>query len=442
MHKVLAVIGTTGVGKSNLAVDLCKALCGQAINSDAMQVYKGLDIITNKITVEERQGVHHHLMDFLDPEDEYKVTEFKNDATQCIEKLTQNQQVPVIVGGTNYYMQSLLWKNMLVKEDPNYVSERSPSPEPEGALEALETNELYDRLKTIDPIMAKKWRISERRKIIRSLNIFYSSGRLQSDIIKEQRIQQETLGAQPRFNSLIFWLYADPVKLNPRLDERVETMIQTGLFDEIKELRKHVVEGSVTMPGQALEKYQRGLWQAIGYKEFDPYFTAVEENTLAEADLTKIKLECTERMKASTRRYARRQVQWIRNKLLPTVWNSKGNVLVYMLDAGDIEQWNDTVQKQAIELAKAFLQEEPMPDPMSLGKTAATFLDPTAQIVEDAHTRILNWKKHVCPVCTTSKGEAIVMNGDNEWEQHQKSRGHRRTSKQKRLKEIKAKALQ
>ncbi|KAL0095778.1 hypothetical protein F4703DRAFT_1729661, partial [Phycomyces blakesleeanus] len=87
MRKILSVIGTTGVGKSNLAVDLCRTLRGQAINSDAMQasqVYKGLDIITNKMPLEERHGVTHHLMDFLDPEDEYKVTEFKRDATQCV----------------------------------------------------------------------------------------------------------------------------------------------------------------------------------------------------------------------------------------------------------------------------------------------------------------------------------------------------------------------
>lgn len=111
-------------------------------------------------------------------------------------------------------------------------------------------------------------------------------------------------------------------------------MIDTGLFDEIKDLRNHVVQGKIKMPGIELEKYQRGLWQAIGYKEFDPYFEALEGGKNA-AELEKIKFECTERMKAATRRYAKSQIKWIRNKLLPTSLNSKDNqVIVYCLDAG------------------------------------------------------------------------------------------------------------
>lgn len=111
-------------------------------------------------------------------------------------------------------------------------------------------------------------------------------------------------------------------------------MIDTGLFDEIKDLRNHVVQGKIKMPGIELEKYQRGLWQAIGYKEFDPYFEALEGGKDA-AELEKIKSECTERMKAATRRYAKSQIKWIRNKLLPTSLNSKDKqVIVYCLDAG------------------------------------------------------------------------------------------------------------
>lgn len=111
-------------------------------------------------------------------------------------------------------------------------------------------------------------------------------------------------------------------------------MIDTGLFDEIKDLRNHVVQGKIKMPGVELEKYQRGLWQAIGYKEFDPYFEALEGGKDA-AELEKIKSECTERMKAATRRYAKSQIKWIRNKLVPTALDSRDNqVIVYCLDAG------------------------------------------------------------------------------------------------------------
>ncbi|ORZ25959.1 IPP transferase-domain-containing protein [Absidia repens] len=434
MQKIATVIGTTGVGKSQLGVELCKALGGQIINADAMQVYRGLDIITNKMPFHERQGVQHHLMDFLDCEEEYKVTEFKKDATQCIEKLIHEKQLPVVVGGTNYYVQSLLYQNSLIKDEPQgdqYI--RSPSPEPMPELDALQTSELYSRLQEIDPIMANKWHPSNRRKIIRSLQVFYQLGRKQSDIIKEQKDHLQIHGSQSRFKSVIFWLYADPQKLNPRLDERVNTMIDSGLFDEIKQLRHQVVQGQVNIPGQDLEKYQRGLWQAIGYKEFDPYFTAVESNSLDHEKLSQLRMECTERMKAATRRYAKRQVQWIRNKLLPTVWNAQqqNDVMVYLLDASDLTEWDTNVRQKAIEVAKAFQADEKMPNPQDFGEIAKTMLTETN--TQDTQSRILSWTNHICPVCKSEKGDQVILYGDIEWEQHRKSRWHKKSIKHQKL---------
>ncbi|KAI8067747.1 tRNA isopentenyltransferase [Gongronella butleri] len=431
MIKIATIIGTTGVGKSQLGVELCKALGGQVINADAMQVYKGLDIITNKMPLHERQGVRHHLMDFLEPEQEYRVTEFTDDCGKCIDAIVQEQQLPVVVGGTNYYVQSLLYQNTLIKDDNDA---RSPSPEPYmPELDALTTDDLYDRLKHIDPVMANKWHPSNRRKILRSLRVYYQMGRRQSDIIKEQQEQHEKQGgSQARYSSIVFWLYADPQHLNPRLDDRVGTMIQTGLFDEIKQLRQRVVQGKVTVPGMGEEQYQRGLWQAIGYKEFDPYFTALEQqpndNTLPVDNLQQIQQECTERMMAATRRYAKRQVQWIRNKLLPTILNTKhDDVKIYLLDAGDLAQWNTNVRDQAIQLAKAFQSGDAMPEPSSLSDTAKEMLTP--KIMEDTQSRILTWQNHVCPVCKTDKGDQVTLYGDVEWEQHKKSRWHRKSVK-------------
>ncbi|KAF7724780.1 hypothetical protein EC973_000736 [Apophysomyces ossiformis] len=433
MRKIAAVVGTTGVGKSQLAVELCKALQGQVINADAMQVYKGLDIITNKMPVHEREGIKHHLMDFLEPEEEYQVTEFKRDATKHIEAIADEQQLPVVVGGTNYYIQSLIWSDMLIKSKSTRVSDRQYLPE----LEEMQTCELYDRLKQVDPIMANKWHPADRRKILRSLQIFYQEGRPQSEIIKEQQEMNKS-GLQPHFKSLIFWLYADPAKLNPRLDERVDKMIDTGLFDEIQDLRKRVVEGAVKAPGKEKEEYQRGVWQAIGYKEFDPYFSACEmqgKNEAMELDLGDIKEQCTQKMKMVTRRYARRQVQWIRNKLLPTVWKSEDDVVVYLLDAGDLDKWDTEVRQKAIEVAKAFQAGLPLPDPTSLGETAAKMLSKTENPM-DTQTRVLSWRKHVCPVCRTPEGDEVVVNGDNEWEQHKSSRRHRKSAKFRRLEEL------
>ncbi|KAI8373023.1 IPP transferase-domain-containing protein [Radiomyces spectabilis] len=438
MQKIAAVIGTTGVGKSQLGVELCKALRGQVINADSMQVYKGLDIISNKMPAIERQGVPHHLMDFLDPEKEYNVTDFERDAALCIDKLTSEQQLPVVVGGTNYYIQSLIWQNTLSKsESPR----RSPSPERYSEFDNVLTSELYAQLCKVDPVMANKWNPSDRRKIIRSLKIFHDTGKPQGEIIKEQQEQLKRHGLPAKYKSLIFWLYADPVKLNPRLDERVDKMIETGLFDEIQELRKRVVDGSVRLPGQDLEKYQRGLWQAIGYKEFDSYFTALEANNSTSSDLDKIRQECTERMKAATRRYAKRQVQWIRNKLLPTVRNSNGDVQVYLLDATNLDVWDSSVRDKAIEIATAFQSNDTMPAPVELSEVAASMLSvpPDAQ---DTHSRVLNWKKYTCPICRTEKGEEAVLNGEMEWQQHLKSRWHRKSTKHQKLVKERLRPLQ
>lgn len=120
------------------------------------------------------------------------------------------------------------------------------------------------------------------------------------------------------------------------------------------------MQGQINLPGQALERYQRGLWQAIGYKEFDPYFSAMEaEEPVDPAKLVQIRDECTERMKAATRRYAKRQVQWIRNKLLPTVWHAQeqDDVMVYLLDASDLTEWDTNVRQKAIEVAQGNISE-------------------------------------------------------------------------------------
>ncbi|KAI8978388.1 IPP transferase-domain-containing protein [Pilobolus umbonatus] len=291
--------------------------------------------------------------------------------------------------------------------------------------------------------MANKWHPSDRRKILRSLkvdilawiSIHHQTGQLQSDIIKSQQENIETEGLKPRYKSLIFWIYSDSVNLNPRLDKRVDQMIDTGLFEEIKDLRQRVVQGRVTIPGYEMEKYQRGLWQAIGYKEFDPYFNELEAGK-SDAELEKIKKDCTERMKAATRRYAKRQVQWIRNKLLPTVYHSDNDdVMVYLLDANDIDTWNINVRDKAIEIARAFQSDSTMPDPFTINDIAATILSKSKDAM-DTQTRVLSWKKYTCDVCKDDKGEVLVLNGDKEWEQHKKSRYHRKYIKHLRVEEM------
>ncbi|KAJ3144933.1 hypothetical protein HDU86_001325 [Geranomyces michiganensis] len=379
---VFAIIGTTGVGKSQLGVELAQAVGGEVINADSMQVYKGLDIATNKAPLHEWRGVPHHLMDFVHPSKEYSVADFERDALRTISEIHARGRIPILVGGTNYYVQSILFKNRIIataKADEHLKSSNEndvvndddadaslpltaaaadvPSPALAGhplasgigdALRATDPrtasreeidrwsrggSRLLDLLAQVDPIMADRWHVRDVRKIRRSLQIFYTTGRRHSDIMSEQRqlgssdsnSNAPVAGAaagQLRFdNTCVFWLHADPKALYPRLDARVGDMINLGLFDELHAMRAIVRSGgavgartaaisspatslpvndddddnaaascpptnattTATSSGPQSVDYTRGILQAIGFKEFEGYLSAREKAHAATA---------------------------------------------------------------------------------------------------------------------------------------------------------------
>ncbi|KAG9304130.1 hypothetical protein G9A89_019692 [Geosiphon pyriformis] len=492
MNKALiAIIGTTGVGKSDLAVQLAKALGGEIINGDSMQkttalkikhpkaqVYKGMDVITNKLPVLEREGIAHHLMDFLELQQEYKVTEFTKDALKIINKIHSCGLNPIVVGGTHYYIQNLLWKNSLIGSSSD-IEEYNDS---EHEDLNVETPILYKRLQEVDSIMANKWHHNDRRKIRRSLEIFLRTGKRHSEFIDEQHHPDEK-GNSLRFSpTCIFWLYADPKSLNPRLDARVDKMIENGLFEEIQYLRVQAKRGEMKIPGEELD-YTRGIWQAIGYKEFDPYLSAVEANKDSDQEiiskLENLKIYCIENMKAATRRYAKTQIRWIRNKFLPKFQQQNafdtsrnGVSQIYMLDATSLDNWKKDVGDLAISIAREFLATGQGPDPMTINSRAAEYLKPTRNL--DTSESINSWTKYQCEICnrianlsstptadsltdgaqndtlddsantyierncqssssSSSSSLIITYNGSTEWQQHLKSKWHKSNVKLLRL---------
>ncbi|ORX90248.1 tRNA isopentenyltransferase [Basidiobolus meristosporus CBS 931.73] len=422
MKPLFAVIGTTGVGKSQLSIELSKCLDGEVINGDSMQVYKGYPIITNKVTTEEQENIPHHLLDFLDVQKEYSVVDFEKDALKSIDSIHSSGKTPVLVGGTHYYIQSVIWNQSLLPSNSKTKGvERGSGSDEE--YDQIDTNTLYNRLKEIDPTMAEYWHPNNRRKIIRSLKVFEETGKKHSEWIQEQ----QKLGVQEnrlRFPTCIFWLYSEPEKLFQRLDDRVDKMINMGLFDELESMRE-LIKGSDVDFLRDEEDFSRGIKQAIGFREFNEYFKEFEANGDSEK-LSILKEEAVEAMKQNTRKYSKRQIHWIQNKLIPVYEKSMHDrVKLYLLDATDLEKWDVNVREQAIKIAKDFMDGKETPEPTTLNQFAKELLK--SRELRHAGS-VTEWKKYTCDICKDSKASntPLIINGTIEWEQHLKSRRHRK----------------
>ncbi|KAJ9059146.1 tRNA dimethylallyltransferase, mitochondrial, variant 4 [Entomophthora muscae] len=391
---VIAIIGTTGVGKTKLSLELAARFKTEIINVDAMQMYKGFDILTNKATLEERKAAPHHLIDFVEVDSEYQVQDFEKDALFKIEGLHSQGKIPILVGGTHYYIQSLLWKASLI----NLKAEKYCKDEAESLLkkekmeallkqwEELSNKDLFEELEKVDPKMAEHWHVNDRRKVIRSLTVFHETGKPQSEWILE-RAKTPGEGKELRFNTIFLWLYANKAQLDTRLDTRVDRMVEQGLFEELKQFQNL----SNCLPGGE-GQYDRGLKQAIGFRAFDAYFCALRDE-LDPITVEKLKKEGLEVMKQQTRKYAKKQVGWIRNQLLPLYFNTphfpsdtasspttSPLAKLYLLDATDLDAWSSQVQEKAVALVDEILKTRRGPDPTSLSSVAAEYLKPPSKL--------------------------------------------------------------
>ncbi|KAJ7490036.1 IPP transferase-domain-containing protein [Mycena galericulata] len=413
LRPLIAIFGTTGVGKSNLAIELALHLSqpnqkspwkgARVINADAMQAYAGLDVITNKVSEAERHGVEHLLMGFKHPGEQYVVGQWVNDAINAIDETHMREEIPIVVGGTSYWMQHLMFPDRLAgaqSDEPPVVSEsiaaalasmppplldvynNLPLQPPDAALDPDAAVALHRLLHNLDPVMAERWHWKDTRKVFRSLGIVKDTGRRPSEIVSEQ---SESV-SKPRYRTLCFWLYAEPTVLNRRLDIRVDTMIevggfqlttdfalsaiQRGLLDEVRSLQSISQKPPPETPPDV--DYTLGIYQSIGYKEFNGYLSAHSQTEKAYK-------EAVENMKISTRQYSRRQISWIRNKLLPVTHSTNAQemtVPTYLLDATNIgDDWTPNVRDPAVQISRAFLNCEPIPDPLSLSEIARTMLD-------------------------------------------------------------------
>ncbi|WP_294826305.1 tRNA (adenosine(37)-N6)-dimethylallyltransferase MiaA [uncultured Gemmiger sp.] len=279
--RVVAVGGPTASGKTALSVALAKAFDGEIINADSMQIYRNLDVGTAKPSAEERQGIPHYLLDFLEPEMPYSVADFTAAADPLIRKLTARGKLPVVVGGTGLYITSLLNGMNFApgKIDPAIRARL------QARADAVGGAVLYAQLQSIDPDYAAQVHPNNLPRVIRALELYEATGRKMS----AERISARA--AEPPYRSLCLCLTCrDRAALYDRIGRRVDLMVKNGVLDEAKQVYDH------------RESYRTAA-QAIGYKEFFPYF----EGT---ASLE----ECTEKLKQATRNYAKRQLTWFRRQ--------------------------------------------------------------------------------------------------------------------------------
>ena len=399
-----------------------------------MQLYEGLPIITNKITTEEQQGIPHHLLGRIGlHEQTWVVGRFVKRALGIIDEIRSRGKLPILVGGTHYYTQSLLFPDLLAeREDGGEEDGYVPDVEKEWPILQESTEVLLSELKKVDPVMANRWHPNDRRKIQRSLQIYLQSGRKASDVYVEQRqtsarqndcgeSQMEGVTVQTnttRFPTLLFWVHADNDSLRPRLDRRVDNMLEHGLMDEVKALSAFA--DAESMAGRDVD-FSRGIWVSIGYKEFKAYIEALGEGQLGEEQLELLRAEAIERTQIATRQYAKRQIRWIRIKLVNALAQAQSAKSLFLLDGSDIESYDANVLAPALELTESFLNaSQPLPEPSFLSPTAADLLAPRRDY--DLAAKPEKWIRKYCDLC------GVTCVTEDQWMMHTKSKTHRKLS--------------
>lgn len=283
MKKPLIVIGgPTACGKTGFSIKLAKEIGGEIISADSMQVYRYMDIGTAKVTPEEADGVPHYLIDEFDPNEEYNVMLFQQKAKTYMEEIWAKGKIPILVGGTGFYINALLYDNDFTEtnNDTSYREECYKLAREQG------TEVLYERLKEIDPEYAENIHANNVKRVTRALEYHYLTGQKFSEHNAEQKEKKTP------YDAAVIILNMDREKLYERIELRIDIMMEQGLLEEVKGLLdKGYTPDLVSMQG-------------IGYKEFIPYFNG--ECTLEEA---------VTQLKTKTRRFAKRQLTWFRRQI-------------------------------------------------------------------------------------------------------------------------------
>ena len=289
--KVIVIAGPTASGKTALSIELAKKVNGEIISCDSMQIYKEMDIGTAKVTKEEMQGLKHYLIDIIPPTERYTVSNFKKDSEAAIEEILAKGKVPIVVGGTGLYVNSLIYgiEYTDMEFDLKYREELMQKAETEEGLK-----ELYNKAYNIDNKAMEKISPNDKKRIVRVLEIYKATGKTKTEL----EILSREKGVKYDFKK--FAINMDREKLYNRINLRVDIMLKQGLVEEVKNIYEKYDEYPTAM-------------QALGYKEVVEY---LEEKTTYE--------EMVEKIKQETRRYAKRQLTWFK-KNNDYIWLDSNN---------------------------------------------------------------------------------------------------------------------
>lgn len=419
-HPLITIVGATGTGKSQLAVSLAVRFNGEIINGDALQMYEGLPITTNKIPVEERKGIPHHLLGCIKLQEEpWTIKEFLSQATTVISEIRSRGRLPILVGGTHYYTHSLLFEGFVVAEESEGSTPHEEQVQDWPILDAS-TEVILQELRKVDPVMAMRWHPNDRRKLRRSLELYLKTGKKASEIYdRQQKVRADhcklttkdsssdteaksLLGLQAplHYDNLVFWLHASSDVLLERLEKRVDSMITQGLLEEATSMFAFLQHQQ--RQGTAVDQ-SRGIWIAIGFKELLPYI-------MDESKPASLRQEGIERMKIATRQYAKRQTRWIKLKLQRALDAAGARGNMFMLDGTDLSQWSLEVEGKASTIVTDFLLNRTLPQPESLSCAAKENLLLTEEKARSAR---------FCETCDKT------LMSEQEWAKHLKSKGHK-----------------
>lgn len=307
---LVVIVGPTAVGKTALSIDVAKTFNGEIISGDSLQVYKNLNIGTAKVTPQEMEGIPHYLIDVAEPEDTYSAFSFKEQAQRCIEDIASRGKLPIIVGGTGMYIQSLLFDFDLGSQNKEDQKEKEALRRELTDLVSTQGGDaLWDELMRIDSQAALTIHKNNEKRVMRAIEVKRLTGK---SITDQQGVDLHDLN-QSSYDVKLIGLMTDREVLYDRINHRVDQMMTEGLLEEAK----YVYELG---PVQAS--------QGIGYKEFFPHFS--HESSLE---------PCIEQVKQHSRQYAKRQLTWFRNRMTVEWWDLVSDPTMTIELIENIRKW-------------------------------------------------------------------------------------------------------